>query len=147
MPGDLVQLIYTSKETQPFPEADLHALLANARHNNHTLGVSGILLYEAGSFLQVLEGSEVAVDTIYAQVCKDPRHAGLNLLMKKPIKARDFGDWTMGYAGLTREQIQAIDGMNDFFDDGHCYIDLNAGQAKAILTRFLNGRWPKALIA
>ena len=147
MPLDLVQLIYTSKAIQPFSEPALQTLLANARHNNQTLGVSGILLYEAGSFLQVLEGTEAAVDTIYGQVCKDPRHENLTLLAKKHVAQRDFGDWTMGYAGLSREEVQSVEGMNDFFDDGYCYIDLNAGQAKAILTRFLNGRWPKALIA
>ena len=79
------------------------------------------------------------------EIARDPRHSDIKILVEEPISKRDLGDWTMGYVGLTREQLQEVEGLNDFYNEGKCYVDMDAGQAKAILTAFLRGRWPDAL--
>lgn len=143
--SDLYHLIYTSAAATDISEEELQNILKSARHNNTTIGITGILLYESGSFLQVLEGSKAAVQAFYNEIAKDPRHTDVKILVEEPISKRDFGDWTMGYAGLTREQLQQVEGLNDFYNDGKCYVDMDAGQAKSVLTAFLRGRWPDAL--
>jgi len=69
-------LVYVSSATLPFSGEDLRALLATCRENNAELGVTGMLLYKDGNFMQVLEGDEQAVRGLYARIAADPRHGG-----------------------------------------------------------------------
>lgn len=47
-------------------EADLEALLVQAREKNLRLSITGALLYENGHFLQVLEGEHPTVRELFA---------------------------------------------------------------------------------
>ena len=47
----------------------------------------------------------------------------------------------MGYAGVTREDLKEIDGLNDFFSSHNCYTDLDEVHAKMLLNAFIDGRW------
>ena len=53
---ELVHCIYASASTVSFTKDEITELLAIAQRNNGALGVTGMLLYEDGSFFQVLEG-------------------------------------------------------------------------------------------
>ena len=68
----MFQLIYASAAVKPFTPQELTVLLAKARKKNSSMDISGMLLYHAGSFLQVLEGPDDAVATA-AQHAR-PRH-------------------------------------------------------------------------
>lgn len=57
----MIQLVYMSAALWRPTRSDLVTLLAKARQNNSQLGVTGMLLYHDGSFMQVLEGEEPAV--------------------------------------------------------------------------------------
>jgi len=48
-------------------------------------------------FLQVLEGPAALLDATYRRIEADPRHFALVKLSRKPIAARSFPDWEMGY--------------------------------------------------
>ena len=76
---------------------DLKALLATARGNNSSLGVSGMLLYHEGSFMQVLEGEQSAVESIFAKIEKDDRHTNTTILSKGEMETRTFESWAMGF--------------------------------------------------
>ena len=93
----LLQLIYASAATQPFPPEALRQLLTRARARNATYGVTGLLLYHSGSFLQVLEGPLPAVDTILASINRDPRHRDSRTLSRSLIAQREFPAWSMGF--------------------------------------------------
>jgi hypothetical protein len=49
-------LVYVSSATKPFSPDELSELLAQARVDNAALGITGMLLYSNGNFMQVLEG-------------------------------------------------------------------------------------------
>ena len=72
----MLQLIYSSAATVPCTATDLNQLLECARARNTLFNVSGMLLYHSGSFLQVIEGPESGIDTIYRSIARDPRHTG-----------------------------------------------------------------------
>src|SRR4051812_36074060 len=95
------QLIYASRSTRPLSEADVASILAAARQNNGKRGITGMLLYDAGSFLQVLEGEQTAVNDTFAKISDDPRHDGVVVLSRGDVPARGFGDWKMGLLELT----------------------------------------------
>ncbi len=54
-------LVYVSSAVRPFSRVDLDDLLATSRANNARVGITGMLLYKDGNFMQVLEGDEEAV--------------------------------------------------------------------------------------
>ena len=93
----MIQIIYASAATQPFTPVALKALLAKARTRNTLHGVSGMLLYRQGSFLQVLEGPEIEVERILASIYKDKRHTNTRLLSRTTILKREFEAWSMGF--------------------------------------------------
>ena len=105
LPATLHHLIYRSQATALLHEADLPALLQQARSHNYQEDLSGLLLYFQGQFLQVLEGPEPALNRLYARIRADPRHHNLLTLAHGPIAARSFPDWRMGFATATADMV------------------------------------------
>ena len=97
----VIQLVYASAATQPFTPEALKLLLSKARARNSTYGVTGMLLYHRGSFLQVLEGPEAGVDRILASIVKDARHTTARTLSRATVSAREFEAWSMGFVDTT----------------------------------------------
>ena len=96
------QIVYTSTATEHLSCADLNELLLGARNRNKTLGVSGMLVFHGGTFLQALEGEKRAVNEIFASILTDPRHRDIEVLHRGPgFDQRVFGDWSMGFADFT----------------------------------------------
>ena len=92
------QLVYLSTANQPFTSAELRGLLLHARAANARRHITGLLLYQEGKFLQVLEGATDEVYALYKRIAADPRHGHLCLLADGPVSARSFPDWCMGFA-------------------------------------------------
>jgi hypothetical protein len=137
----LVHCIYSSQSTHDFTVEELTALLANAREANARQGISGMLLHCDGSFFQILEGERAAVDAVFERIANDPRHTRVTRIIHEPIPRRFFGDWTMGFAGTDPAELEAIEGLNDFFDQGRCLADIDAGRSRKLLQAFRAGRW------
>jgi Sensors of blue-light using FAD len=93
----LRQLVYISSATSPFSDAELERLLGAARSNNARNGISGVLLYDDQSFLQILEGVRDDVDRVLTRIGRDRRHAGLTVVQDEAIAERDFSGWDMAY--------------------------------------------------
>ena len=72
----LYQLVYQSLSLVPFEAPELTGLLNHARAYNLRNHISGILLYTPqGKFLQVLEGPQATVQSLYYHgIVADPRH-------------------------------------------------------------------------
>jgi hypothetical protein len=86
--GDLVHVVYASAATVPFSDYELQELLAKARSTNAALNVSGMLLHLDGSFFQVLEGPQCAVDDLYTRIGGDDRHDRITLIIREAIASR-----------------------------------------------------------
>ena len=105
-------LAYESQASTPLTAPDLLDLLEHSRANNARKGVTGILLYRHGTFLQVLEGPHAEVDALYATIARDPRHREVSTLLAEDRSERRFPDWTMGFADVDGE-LGEVDGYND----------------------------------
>ncbi len=90
-------VIYTSAASPGFTTGDLRDVLNASRINNAFWHVSGVLLFEGGNFLQVLEGPPLAVERTIARIEKDGRHRNVSVLSDTETEGRTFGDWAMGY--------------------------------------------------
>ncbi|MDX2218617.1 MAG: BLUF domain-containing protein [Burkholderiales bacterium] len=95
----LLELVYVSNAfPHDFPEQELERILASSRRRNAAIGVTGVLLYRTGTFLQLLEGPADAVRRLYGEIIHhDPRHRALVLCWEQPITTRSFPQWWMGY--------------------------------------------------
>ncbi|MGR8933577.1 MAG: phosphate-starvation-inducible PsiE family protein [Gammaproteobacteria bacterium] len=113
----MIRLLYISSATKPMSDAELLALLEECRRNNNKEGITGMLLYCGESFIQVLEGKEQDIETLFKTIKKDPRHSNVTVLEKKHITERKFPEWSMGFKQLSDADLQNIEGLNRFFDN------------------------------
>lgn len=141
MSNGLIHVIYTSSAVKEPTEGGLASLLRKARQKNASLELSGMLLYSAGTFFQVLEGPPANVERLFDTIKTDPRHTGVTRIIAEPIRRRAFASWTMGFAQAALSELASIDGLNDFFRGGSCIGGLDQGRAKKLLAAFAGGRW------
>jgi hypothetical protein len=142
---DLMHCIYASAATRHFETAELMALLQAARTYNDGAGLTGMLLYTEGSFFQVLEGVPDAVQALYTKIERDKRHEHMTKIVTEAIPSRSFAHWTMGFSQVSRKELALISGTNDFFGGSSCFLGLDSGRAKKLLSAFREGRWRKTL--
>jgi len=112
----MIRLTYASTAIADFSPENLLSLLKTSRINNSTKNITGILLYTHGTFFQVLEGDEAAVDATFNSIKKDKRHKDVILIEKVPITERAFPYWSMGFEKLEGKEMSKIEGWNDFFE-------------------------------
>lgn len=97
----LVRLLYASRVIDPGSDT-IDSILAQSRQFNPASGITGILCYGGGIFLQAIEGGRYAVSELYGHIQKDTRHKDVVLLHYEEISARRFGGWTMGQVDASR---------------------------------------------
>jgi hypothetical protein len=139
--NNLIHCIYASSATITFNKGALNDLLEAARRNNANLNVSGMLLYQNGTFFQVLEGEPESVAHLFDKISLDPRHTKVVKIIDEAIEKRSFAEWTMGYSDVTYDDLAKIDGLNDFFMQQQSFCEIEAGRAKKLLEAFKDGRW------
>lgn len=93
----IFQLIYTCALTPDVSCDDLEAIAKTSRVKNAEKDITGILLCQDGSVLQVLEGDKSAVLELYAKIMDDPRINNPLVLIQRMAEAREFPKWSMGF--------------------------------------------------
>ena len=96
-----VRLLYASRAVDTSADA-IDAILSQSRQHNPSCGITGILCYGGGIFLQAIEGGRMPVSALYGHIQKDPRHKDVVLLHYEEITERRFGGWTMGQVNLSK---------------------------------------------
>jgi hypothetical protein len=140
------QLVYISSATRPLSDADLEDLLGEARIRNRAFDITGMLIYDDASFIQVLEGGEEVVERLYQRIARDPRHRDLEVLLRGRLQARQFAGWSMGFQRLDRIR-PAGGGFTDFLARGCSPEVMVRDLAYRALRSFRDGHWraPRAL--
>lgn len=101
----------------PFSEDDLTDLLAISRENNRASGLTGMLLYADGHFIQTLEGPSDDVHATVARINRDGRHRSVISVLTEEIETRAFPDWSMGFETVSADEASAqLPGFNDYLD-------------------------------
>jgi hypothetical protein len=135
----MLQIIYSSAAVALFSEVELQRLLLHARANNTRLAVTGMLLYQEGSFLQVVEGEGPVLEVLFQRIGADKRHHRVSTLLRREVEARHFGDWAMGFVS-PEHLTQQLPGYSD-------YLRLRgepqsgASAAERVLSSFREGRF------
>lgn len=98
----LVRLMYASRASAPMDQEELTAILRQSKAHNPGTGITGVLCYSGGIFIQVLEGGRDAVNRLYLRIATDTRHHDVVLLTYDEISERRFAGWSMGQVNMSR---------------------------------------------
>lgn len=104
-------IVYISSAVLGLNENDIVSIVRNSQKNNKESGITGILLYSHGNFMQLIEGDDTAVELLYKKISKDRRHTNINLLYKEKIIHSLFSGWLMGYKNLNN--MKKLDEASD----------------------------------
>jgi len=142
----LHEIIYVSLATREMTQAQLLALLDEARVYNEAHGITGLLMHRGLEFLQLLEGERDEVESLYATICHDRRHQQVYTLWNEPVQARSFDRWAMGFVAPDEAALRERPGYEIVLSDGL----FSAGQrsnGKKILLRLRDDFLPGVILA
>ncbi len=104
-------LIYISTATREMDGGTLRDILKTSRGYNATHGITGLLLFKEGRFMQLLEGDETAVRELYRRILRDERHRGIATLLEGNDKERMFPGWAMAFRSAGENAPQGVDAV------------------------------------
>jgi hypothetical protein len=90
-----IRLLYCSAASVGMSYGALVDMMHDARTRNAEHGITGILCYGSGQFLQALEGERHEVNALYHRIAVDARHRDCQLLIVGEIHERAFPEWSM----------------------------------------------------
>ena len=137
---DLIHLLYVSL-LRDGDESVLPAILESARRHNARQGITGMLLYRNGHFLQVLEGDAAPVHETFSRILLDERHRYVCKLDELRVEHRCFGQWTMGFQALQGLELSRHPDIAILFESTPDEIAqrVHRGTARAVLQAFHSG--------
>jgi len=97
----LVRLLYCSRAVDTSPEV-IESILGQARQHNPHSGITGILCYGSGIFLQAIEGGRMKGSELFGAILNHAPHKDVALLHFEEILERRFGDWSMGQVNISK---------------------------------------------
>ena len=122
MEGNMDQIVYMSTAKVNIKTPDVLKILEQARQANEEHNITGFLVYYDGCFLQVIEGQEDAISSLWENIQKDERHFDIRLIGKNKIQENEFPQWSMGFIDATAAQASEhlggvqITEPNDFLE-------------------------------
>jgi hypothetical protein len=105
---ELTCVIYVSTAPRKLRQGELEAILVQSRRNNERDGVTGMLIYADGSFIQAVEGPAESIDTLLARLHHDERHRDILVIARYPVAQRQFPDWSMGFRSMERPRADEL---------------------------------------
>lgn len=95
---NLYEVVYVSDRISSMDDdAIVTNIVYPASRRNRELEITGCLWFDAKRFLQILEGPEDSVKTVYDAICRDTRHVNVRTLSSHSIQNRNFERWSMSY--------------------------------------------------
>jgi len=98
-------LLYRSVAVHPFPHPSDLDILRSAWASNRAAGITGFLVRTRHHFVQFVEGPRDAVYALHERLIVDRRHVEFEVLAEGPAEARQFPDWSMGYAEFEEDDV------------------------------------------
>ncbi len=91
-------------------------LLKGSVRRNTRAGITGLLLYQSGAFIQALEGEKATLTELFEKISHDPRHHHLIRLIQGPIAERIFPNSAMAFRDLASPELRRLPGYSEFLN-------------------------------
>lgn len=139
----MIQVSYLSRATRDMSATDLLSLLMHAREKNTASGITGLLLYGNGTFLQVIEGEDAVIDGLVDRLGRDSRHADVRILSRRAVPERQYSDWSMGFEQVSEGALGAVEGLRGFGVADFTFDELARNEAaiERIMDHFRAPHW------
>lgn len=131
-PGVLYSLLYMSTAQILFTPARLQKLVEQSRANNARDGITGLLVFRDGNFMQILEGPQPAVERLFRKIKADERHYAIVTLNEGPITKRNFPDGSMEFRNLRDPSVRRLPAFAEFADTPLSPTEFSAEPALAL---------------
>ncbi|MGB0743885.1 MAG: BLUF domain-containing protein [Opitutales bacterium] len=129
----LYQIIYISTANDELTLEALLELLSGSQKRNASRQITGFLLHADGKIIQVLEGPEEAVRSLYSIIAADKRHRGVTVMSSRSIMLRDFPEFRMGFKGARSEDFnQELPGSTDAVENRSVSVETSSGLSKMV---------------
>ena len=115
--SSLRSIVYVSTALHLLNDAQLEELLTKTHLNNSRNQITGILLYQDGNFMQLIEGSTRDTYELYERIKSDNRHHNIITLLDQPIEERLFSDWSMAFRNLRNLSIEDLAVAAPYLED------------------------------
>jgi hypothetical protein len=112
----LISAVYVSSAHSTLTDQELAQILTISRENNKKRGITGMLLYRGGDFMQIIEGPAASIEALLKSLARDTRHTGMIILKKTPIPERQFSEWQMAFRDLNGEDFKNMEGYSPFME-------------------------------
>ena len=111
-------IVYISKYTGAPDKIDsvLSDITSISVANNDQLGITGLLFFHEGHFLQLIEGRQEAIESLMSKLERDPRHRDIHRLVDEEISGRSFEEWKMDSFNLSNIDKLDLDSMKTILD-------------------------------
>lgn len=110
---NLHRIVYVSTSIEQLTDQNLQSILLKSRAHNPPRGITGILVYNDGNILQVLEGEKREVHRLFGIISQDHRHFGCIILQDTPSRTRSFAEWSMGFKRVSHIEFIQLEGYWD----------------------------------
>lgn len=103
-------LSYVSQQSHSLTDAALEKMLSQARLKNEAAGITGMLIFYEGLFIQFIEGEEEKINSLFEKITADQRHNQILILDDGYSETRKFADWSMAFERLNHREVGKITG-------------------------------------
>jgi hypothetical protein len=131
-------LVYVSTATNLLTLEQIEQLLQRAKVRNLELGITGVLLYDSGNFMQYLEGPLDGLIPVYQRIQHCSLHYGLVELLRWEIAQREFPQWSMGFRSVTAIGMTLPTDDSELLLKWLCMPPKPNSAASVLLTNFWN---------
>lgn len=92
-----LQLVYVSEANPDLANEEIIEILKASQEKNHAQKISGLLLYQDHHFMQLIEGEESAVLTLFDRIAEDKRHRNVVVVGRFAAESPSMPTWAMAY--------------------------------------------------
>ena len=130
---NLHALMYSSLADPDLTPADINRILDSARRYNQQHAITGLLLFQEGSFLQVLEGDRKQISQLFEKkLMHDSRHYSVSLFHDRPLVERQFRYWHLAFSDLNKPTAGLSLPHREFLRGKHGLYELTSNTSRAL---------------
>ncbi len=103
-------ICYVSSAKPGITPDELEELFAITEKNNSASNITGLLLYQSGKFLQVLEGDEELLKNLFSIIEQDSRHNNIFVILKQKCEHRIFENYISRFSIVnSKEELKTVE--------------------------------------
>jgi hypothetical protein len=106
------QTFYVSSSRKGMALKEIEEMVEKAAKYNSDNGITGIMLFKGGIFLQLLEGEASKINTLFeSKIKKDDRHSNIIEIFNIEARERMFEEWSMAFHEVSELDIKMVNEM------------------------------------